>query len=161
MRISVLTERTADSREEIDLVQWIMQPWANLLPCKWIMWVCVYSECCKVYCNVWLCGYKTRCSKLPRPCSSSLLLVRRLVLNISCFKYIFAYQSFVMNNSLNSAYNAYILERDCFLPVVHGIALITTNAIIGMLGTLDNLLVCVAVITNPRLRRSSNDPASG
>ena len=63
-----------------------------------------------------------------------------------------------MNNSLDNASNetSNILEGDCFLPLAHGIALITTNAIIGVLGTLGNLLVCVAVITNPRLRRSSN-----
>lgn len=44
----------------------------------------------------------------------------------------------------------------CSLPVAHGIALITTNALVGLLGTLGNLLVCVAVATNARLRRCSN-----
>ena len=44
----------------------------------------------------------------------------------------------------------------CSLPVAHGIALITTNALVGLLGTLGNLLVCVAVATNTCLRRCSN-----
>ena len=38
----------------------------------------------------------------------------------------------------------------------HNVALISTNAIVSILGTLGNLLVCVAVVTNPRLRRPSN-----
>ena len=46
--------------------------------------------------------------------------------------------------------------KDCFLPVAHGVALITANSIVGVCGTLGNLMVCVAVVTNPRLRRSSN-----
>ena len=45
---------------------------------------------------------------------------------------------------------------DCSLPVAHGVALVTSNAIVGVLGTLGNLLVCLAVVTNPRLRRPSN-----
>ena len=47
-------------------------------------------------------------------------------------------------------------ENNCFLPVAHGLALITTNAIVGVLGTLGNLLVCVAIVSNARPRRSSN-----
>ena len=46
--------------------------------------------------------------------------------------------------------------KDCSLPLVHGVALITVNSIVGVFGTLGNLLVCVAVVINPRLRRSSN-----
>ena len=45
---------------------------------------------------------------------------------------------------------------NCSLPIAHGVALITTNAILGVLGTFGNSLVCVAVVTNPRLRRSLN-----
>ena len=45
---------------------------------------------------------------------------------------------------------------DCSLPLAHGVALITTNAVLGVFGTFGNLLVCVAVVTNPRLRRSLN-----
>ncbi|KAJ7382574.1 Melanocortin receptor 5 [Desmophyllum pertusum] len=52
--------------------------------------------------------------------------------------------------------NSNLSAEDCSLPIAHGIALITTNTIVGVLGTLGNLLVCVAVVTNPRLRRSSN-----
>ena len=44
----------------------------------------------------------------------------------------------------------------CSLPVAHGVALITTNTLVGVFGTFGNLLVCVAVVVNPRLRRSSN-----
>ena len=46
--------------------------------------------------------------------------------------------------------------KHCSLPLAHGIALITVNSIVGLFGTLGNLLVCVAVITNPRLRRFPN-----
>jgi len=46
--------------------------------------------------------------------------------------------------------------EDCSLPIAHGVALITTNTMVCLLGTLGNLLVCGAVVTNPRLRRSSN-----
>ena len=63
-----------------------------------------------------------------------------------------------MNHSLNntsmSASNVSV--EDCSLPVAHGVALISTNAVVSVLGTLGNLLVCVAVVTNPRLRRPSN-----
>ena len=45
---------------------------------------------------------------------------------------------------------------DCSLPLAHGVALITTNAVLGVFGTFGNLLVCVTVVTNPRLRRSLN-----
>ena len=43
-----------------------------------------------------------------------------------------------------------------FYPLSHGVALISTNAVLGVFGTFGNLLVCVAVVTNPRLRRSLN-----
>ena len=46
--------------------------------------------------------------------------------------------------------------EECSLPVTHGVTLITTNALVCLLGTLGNLLVCVAIATNPRLRRNSN-----
>ena len=44
----------------------------------------------------------------------------------------------------------------CSLPMAHGIALITINAIVCVLGSLGNLLVCLAIATNSRLRRASN-----
>ena len=43
---------------------------------------------------------------------------------------------------------------NCSLPLAHGVALITTNVVLAAVGTFGNLLVCVAVVTNPRLRRS-------
>ncbi|XP_073246724.1 histamine H2 receptor-like [Porites lutea] len=46
--------------------------------------------------------------------------------------------------------------NSCFLPMAHGIALITINAIVCVLGSLGNLLVCLAIATNFRLRRASN-----
>ena len=45
---------------------------------------------------------------------------------------------------------------DCSLEAAHGISLLTTNLLVCIIGSLGNLLVCVAVGTNPRLRRSSN-----
>ena len=49
-----------------------------------------------------------------------------------------------------------ILSADgCYLSVAHGIALIITNAFVCVFGTPGNLLVCVAIVTNPCLRRSS------
>ncbi|XP_078372698.1 adenosine receptor A2a-like [Oculina patagonica] len=64
-----------------------------------------------------------------------------------------------MNYSLENTSNPEPIvpvEPDCSLPVAHGVALISTNAIVGVLGTIGNFLVCVAVVTSPRLRRSSN-----
>ena len=46
--------------------------------------------------------------------------------------------------------------NSCFLPMAPGIALITINAIVCVLGSLGNLLVCLAIATNSRLRRASN-----
>ena len=54
-----------------------------------------------------------------------------------------------MNESSKNANN-------CFLPMAHGIALITINAIVCVLGSLGNFLVCLAIATNPHLRRASN-----
>jgi len=63
-----------------------------------------------------------------------------------------------MNYSLESTSgpSSNFSKEGCSLPIAHGVSLITTNAIVGGLGTFGNLLVCVAVLTNPRLRRSSN-----
>lgn len=47
-------------------------------------------------------------------------------------------------------------KGDCSVPITHGVPLIATNAIVSLMGTFGNLLVCVAVATSPRLRRSSN-----
>ena len=46
--------------------------------------------------------------------------------------------------------------NSCFLPMAPGIALITINAIVCVLGSLGNLLLCLAIATNSRLRRASN-----
>ena len=54
-----------------------------------------------------------------------------------------------MNESSNNA-------NTCSLPMAHGIALITINAIVYVLGSLRNLLVCLAIATNSRLLRASN-----
>ena len=48
------------------------------------------------------------------------------------------------------------ITENCSLPIAHSISLIAVNTSVSVLGTLGNLLVCVAVATNPRLRRSSN-----
>ena len=53
-----------------------------------------------------------------------------------------------MNESLEKA-------NRCSLPMAHGIALITINGIVCVLGSLGNLLVCLAIATNSRLRRAS------
>ena len=45
--------------------------------------------------------------------------------------------------------------NSCSLSMAHGIALITINGIICVLGSLGNLLVCLAIATNSRLRRAS------
>ena len=45
--------------------------------------------------------------------------------------------------------------NSCSLPMAHGIALITINGIVCVLGSLGNLLVCLAIATNSRLRRAS------
>jgi len=55
-----------------------------------------------------------------------------------------------------SAPHANHSAEDCSLPIANGVALITVNAMVCLLGTLGNLLVCGAVVTNPRLRRSSS-----
>jgi len=59
-----------------------------------------------------------------------------------------------LENTSNQTFNLSI--EDCSFPLAHGVALITVNSIVGVFGTLGNLLVCVAVVINPSLRRSSN-----
>ena len=54
-----------------------------------------------------------------------------------------------MNESLENA-------NSCSFPMAHGIPLIAINVIICVLGSLGNLLVCLAIATNSRLRRASN-----
>ena len=46
--------------------------------------------------------------------------------------------------------------NSCSLSMAHGIPLILVNAIVCVLGSLGNLLVCLAIVTNSRLRRASN-----
>lgn len=60
-----------------------------------------------------------------------------------------------MNSSLENTRNL-PSQTDCSLPLAHGIALITANSMVCVFGTLGNLMVCLAVVTYPRLRRSSN-----
>ena len=59
-----------------------------------------------------------------------------------------------LENTSNQASN--LSTEVCSLPLGHGVALITVNSIVGVFGTFGNILVCVAVFINPRLRRSSN-----
>ena len=62
-----------------------------------------------------------------------------------------------MNTSLENNKNlANFSTEDCFIPHSHGIALMAVNTLVALLGTLGNILVCVAVLTSPHLRRSSN-----
>ena len=50
-----------------------------------------------------------------------------------------------MNYTLSkTSYN--LSTKDCSLPLAHGVALITVNSIMGVFGTLGNLMVCVAVV---------------
>ena len=57
------------------------------------------------------------------------------------------------NDNMNeSSENA----NSCSLPMAHGIPLIAINATISVLGSLGNLLVCLAITTNSRLHRASN-----
>ena len=60
-----------------------------------------------------------------------------------------------MNFSLENTPNP-PSQRECSLPLTHGIALITANSMVCVFGTLGNLMVCLVVVTYPRLRRSSN-----
>ena len=46
--------------------------------------------------------------------------------------------------------------KDCSFPLAQGVALISVNSFVGGFGTLGNLLVCVAVATNSRLRQFPN-----
>ena len=46
--------------------------------------------------------------------------------------------------------------NSCSLPMAHGIPLILVNAIVCVFGSLGNVLVCLAIATNSRLRRASN-----
>ena len=48
------------------------------------------------------------------------------------------------------------LTNKCHLSPVHAIALMSTNSLTAVLGTFGNVLVCIAVITIPRLRKISN-----
>ena len=60
-----------------------------------------------------------------------------------------------MNYSLQDT-TSNLSTGHCSLLVAHGVSLITANVIVVVFGTIGNLLVCVAVLTNPRLRRPSN-----
>ena len=48
------------------------------------------------------------------------------------------------------------LTEICHLPLAHAIALMSANSLTAVLGTFGNLLVCIAVLTSPRIRRCSN-----
>lgn len=60
-----------------------------------------------------------------------------------------------MNHSLENTTNL-SFEDNCSLSLPQGIALIAANGLICVLGTIGNLMVCVAVLADHRLRRSSN-----
>ena len=45
---------------------------------------------------------------------------------------------------------------DCVLPQTHGVVLMIVNSVAAVVGTCGNIMVCIAVLTSPRLRRSSN-----
>ena len=79
-------------------------------------------------------------SETPESCFSRVVIVVRL-----CY---------AMENTSDQTSN--LSTEDCNLPLPHGVALITVNSIVGVFGTIGNLLVCVAVVISPRLRRSSN-----
>ena len=44
----------------------------------------------------------------------------------------------------------------CSLPLTHSFPLLTVNAIVGVLGSPGNFLVCLAIASNSRQHRSSN-----
>lgn len=60
-----------------------------------------------------------------------------------------------MNQSLANARNLSLADS-CFLPLFQGIALFTVNCLISVFGTLGNLMVCIAVLVDRRLRRISH-----
>ena len=59
------------------------------------------------------------------------------------------------NTSSEPSYNL-SAAKVCSLPLAQGVVLITVNSFVSVFGTLGNLLVCVAVVINPRLRRFPN-----
>lgn len=65
------------------------------------------------------------------------------------------------NQNISFEYNMNITTsasaiEDCSLPLAHGIAIMMTNSLAAMVGTFGNILVCIAVLTSPHLRRCSN-----
>ena len=64
-----------------------------------------------------------------------------------------------MNNSSVIKVNPSIHSAEvCCLSLYHGSAIMVVNTLIALLGTFGNFLVCLAVLTKPRLRRCSNIP---
>lgn len=64
-----------------------------------------------------------------------------------------------MNNSSVIKVNPSIPSAEvCCLSLYHGSAIMVVNTLIALLGTFGNFLVCIAVLTKPRLRRCSNIP---
>ena len=64
-----------------------------------------------------------------------------------------------MNNSSVIKVNPPISSAEvCCLSLYHGSAIMVVNTLIALLGTFGNFLVCIAVLTKPRLRRCSNIP---
>ncbi|XP_022779640.1 histamine H2 receptor-like [Stylophora pistillata] len=61
-------------------------------------------------------------------------------------------------SSAIKAHSSIFSGEDCFLPLSHGIALMVVDILIALFGTFGNFLVCIAILTNPRLRRGSNIP---
>ena len=81
----------------------------------------------------------------PRTERNGIVFFRVVIVSRLCY---------AMENKSDQTFN--LSTEDCHLPLAHGVALITVNSIVGVFGTLGNLLVCVVVATNPRLHRSSN-----
>lgn len=62
-------------------------------------------------------------------------------------------QNFSLEYSTNLSSDS---TDDCILPRSHGIVLMMVNSVAAVVGSFGNVLVCIAVLTSPRLRRSSN-----
>ena len=83
-------------------------------------------------------------------CLSFLLIITRQRTNAT-FGTSIAPTNYTDNMNVSSANT-----NSCSLSMAHGIPLILVNAIVCVLGSLGNVLVCLAIATNSRLRRASN-----
>ncbi|KAL9974833.1 hypothetical protein ACROYT_G011925, partial [Oculina patagonica] len=71
-----------------------------------------------------------------------------------CFNHGKHSQNFFYKSKMNRSNIS--TDEDCSLPLGHGIALMMVNSLGAVIGTFGNILVCIAVLTSPHLRRSSN-----